>query len=106
MSQSRKWFVQLNIFFYRLTGGVLGGRLGKSTVLLLTTTGRKTGKPRTTSLRFLRHGEANVVAASNWGQEELPDWFKNLQANPAASIQEMNQHIKVRAEVAPDDLHD
>jgi deazaflavin-dependent oxidoreductase (nitroreductase family) len=106
MSQGRKRFVQLNIFFYKLTGGILGGHLGSSTVLLLTTTGRKTGQPRTTPLRFLRHGDDYMIAASNWGQEDPPAWYKNLQANAVAHIQVMNQHFTVYAEDAPADIHD
>src|SRR3954467_177560 len=98
-------FVRLNIFFYRLTGGVLGGKLGSSTVLLLTTTGRKTGQPRTTPLRYLRHGSDYMVVASNYGKEKPPAWFYNLQANPTVNIQVMGKHMTVRAEMASDDEH-
>jgi deazaflavin-dependent oxidoreductase (nitroreductase family) len=100
-----KLFVWLNIFFYRLTGGVLGGQLGTSTVLLLTTTGRKTGKSRTVPLRYLRHADAYMIAASNWGQEKPPAWFFNLQANPIVNIQVMGKRMTARAEIAPDDQH-
>ena len=98
MSQSRKRFVHFNLFLYKLTNGKLGGRLRESTVLLLTTTGRKTGQPRTTPLRYLRHENVLMVAASNWGEEEHPAWYKNLQDNPIATIQNMDQHFTVRAE--------
>ncbi|MBZ0290167.1 MAG: nitroreductase family deazaflavin-dependent oxidoreductase [Anaerolineae bacterium] len=106
MRHGQKLFVRLHLFFYKLSGGVLGGRLGTSTVLLLTTTGRKSGQPRATPLRYLRHGDDYMVAASNWGQEDPPAWYKNLQANPVAHIQVMNQHFTVYAEDAPDELHD
>jgi deazaflavin-dependent oxidoreductase (nitroreductase family) len=105
MAQGRNLFVKANLFFYKLTGGILGGHLGSSTVLLLTTTGRKSGQPRTTPLRFLRHGDDYMIAASNWGQEDPPAWYKNLQANTRATIQVMNQHFTVRAEDAPPELH-
>jgi deazaflavin-dependent oxidoreductase (nitroreductase family) len=101
MSQGQKLFVKTNLFLYKLTNGKLGGRLGTSTVLLLTTTGRKTGKERTTPLRYLKHGDAFAVAASNWGKEDHPAWYKNLQANPVAKIQDMDQHFTVRAEETP-----
>ncbi|MEO8607765.1 MAG: nitroreductase/quinone reductase family protein [Chloroflexota bacterium] len=106
MSQGRKVFVQFNLFLYKLTNGKLGGRLRESTVLLLTTTGRKTGLPRTTPLRFLRHGDDYMIAASNWGEEDLPAWYKNLQANPIATVQDMDRHFTVRAEEAPAELYD
>jgi deazaflavin-dependent oxidoreductase (nitroreductase family) len=55
--------------------------------LLLTHTGRKTGKTRTTPLLFLRDGDALIVVGSNWGQEHDPAWALNLVANPRASVQ-------------------
>ena len=96
-------FVRLNIFFYRLTGGILGGNMGGATVLLLTTTGRKTGQQRTTPLRYLRHGSDYMVVASNYGKEKPPAWFYNLQAKPTVTIQVMGKKMTARAEMASDD---
>lgn len=106
MSQLTSMFIQLNVSLYRLTNGVLGGRLGSSRVLLLTTTGRKTGKQRTVPLRYLREGEAYLIAASNWGKEQPPAWWHNLQAQPVVTIQVMNQHLTVRAETASPEQYD
>ena len=100
-----KLFIRLNIFFYRLTAGILGGHLGSATVLLLTTTGRKTGQARTVPLRYLRHADAYMIAASNWGQEKPPAWFNNLVANPTVTIQVMGKRMTARTEIAPDDQH-
>ncbi len=97
-----KIFIALNIFFYRLTGGILGGKMGSATVLLLTTTGRKTGQQRTTPLRYLRHDDGYMIVTSNWGQEKPPAWFYNLQANPTVNIQVMGKRMTARAEIAPD----
>lgn len=55
-------------------------------VLLLTTTGAKTGVQRTTPLLFLRDGDDLVVIAANWGQEHNPSWYYNLRANPKAQV--------------------
>jgi deazaflavin-dependent oxidoreductase (nitroreductase family) len=77
----------LNRFWFRLTGGRIGGRLGTMPVLLLTTTGRRSGRPRTTPLFYLEAGDSLVVVASNVGQDDDPDWWYNLQANPAATVQ-------------------
>ncbi len=106
MSTLIRLFLWLNIHLYRLTNGIIGGHLGSASVLLLTTTGRKTGKPRTTPLRYLRHDNGYMIAASNWGKEKPPAWFFNLQANPTVTFQVMGKHMTARAELASDDQHD
>ena len=72
---------------YQNTGGRLGSRMNGMPVLLLTTTGRRTGRRRTTPLQYLRDGEKYVVVASNAGEPRHPAWFFNLKADPEASIQ-------------------
>ena len=74
-------------FWYRLSGGLLGGRIGGLPVLLLTTTGRKTGRKRTMPLVYLRDGENMIVIASNGGSDQHPAWWLNLRANPKAEVQ-------------------
>jgi deazaflavin-dependent oxidoreductase (nitroreductase family) len=105
MSLLKKLFPRVHVFMYRLSNGKLGGRRKESKVLLLSTIGRKTGKERVTPLRYIKHGDDFVIAASNWGQENPPAWYFNLKANPNIQIQDMDQHIKVKAEEAGDDLH-
>src|SRR2546430_1604902 len=72
---------------YRASGGRILGTLVGMPVLLLTTTGRRTGKLRTTPLTFLRDGADLVVIASNGGADRLPDWWRNLQHNTRAVVQ-------------------
>ena len=55
--------------------------------LLLTTTGRRSGEPRTTPLLYLRDGERLVVSSENWGQPRSAGWPLNLRANPQATVQ-------------------
>ena len=55
-------------------------------VLLLTTTGAKTGAQRTQPVLYLRQGDGFVVVAVNWGQEHNPSWYCNLRANPRAKV--------------------
>ena len=55
-------------------------------VLLLTTTGRRSGKQRTTPLTFLRDGADLVLIASNGGADQPPDWWRNLEHNPHAVV--------------------
>ena len=64
--------------------------------LILTTTGRRSGEPRTTPLLFARDADAFVVIGSNWGQPGHPGWSANLLANPEASVQVGGEHIAVR----------
>jgi deazaflavin-dependent oxidoreductase (nitroreductase family) len=72
---------------YRASDGKLGKTFFGSSVLLLTTTGRKTRRPRTWPISFLREGYRFVVLAANGGQPKHPSWYLNLQANPRASVQ-------------------
>jgi deazaflavin-dependent oxidoreductase (nitroreductase family) len=72
---------------YRASGGRVAGEAGNLPVLLLTTTGRKTGKQRTTPLLFIRDGDDLVVVASNGGMDWFPGWWLNLQQRSAAVIE-------------------
>jgi deazaflavin-dependent oxidoreductase (nitroreductase family) len=85
---------------YNVSGGRIGGKIGKLPVLLLTTTGRKTGKQRTNPVAYLMDGPAYVVTASAGGADRNPGWFFNLRSNPQAAITVKDKHIKVTAEVA------
>jgi deazaflavin-dependent oxidoreductase (nitroreductase family) len=76
----------LHVGVYRLTGGKVGGKIGKARVLLLTTTGRKSGRPRTTPLLYAAAGDGYAVIASKGGAPEHPLWYLNLQANPRAEV--------------------
>ena len=69
-------------------------------VLLLTTTGRRSGKARTTPLTFFRDGSDLVVIASNGGADRPPDWSLNLQQNPRAVVQIGTDKVTVQATTA------
>ena len=77
----------IHVFFYKLSGGRIGGRMHKVPVLLLTTTGRKTGRKRTTPLLYIRDGNRLVIVASNGGRRMDPSWWLNLKRNPIAMVQ-------------------
>jgi deazaflavin-dependent oxidoreductase (nitroreductase family) len=74
-------------FWYRLTGGLIGSRIGGLPILLLTTTGRKSGRKRTMPLVYLADGDDMVVIASNGGADQHPAWWLNLRENPQAEVQ-------------------
>jgi deazaflavin-dependent oxidoreductase (nitroreductase family) len=85
---------------YRLTGGKVGGRVANMPVLLLTTTGRKSGRPRTQPLAYTRAGESYAVIASKGGAAQNPLWYLNLRANPLAEVTVGRVTQKVRAREA------
>jgi len=85
---------------YRSSGGRVGGKVWGLSILLLTTTGRKTGKARTNPLCFLPDGDALVVVASNGGMDWSPSWWLNLRAQPRATVQVGRAKRAVRAREA------
>ena len=77
----------LHRLLYRCSVGRIGGTLRGGPVLLLTTTGRKTGRQRTWPLCYLITGDDLVLVASAGGVPRHPAWYLNLRANPRVSIQ-------------------
>ena len=95
-----KLILKVMVFLYNVSGGRIGGKMGKVPVLLLTTTGRKTGKQRTLPLVYIMDGSAYVITASAGGADKHPGWFFNIRSNPQATIQVKDKHIPVTAEIA------
>jgi deazaflavin-dependent oxidoreductase (nitroreductase family) len=91
-----RWVVPLDRTLARLTGGRLVG-YGVVPALLLTATGRRSGRPRTSPLLYATDGDAYVVAGSNWGLPHHPAWALNLRANPLATAIVAGRRISVRA---------
>jgi len=87
-STAIKFWSRLNTWVYRASGGRLGGRFPSGApVLLLTTIGRKSGRPQTAPLLYLRDGDTYIVVASKGGMSHHPLWFKNLEANPHVEME-------------------
>jgi F420H(2)-dependent quinone reductase len=82
---------------YRLTGGRVGGQIGKLPVLLLTTIGRRSGRPRTQPLAYAQAGDGYAVIASKGGTPRHPLWYLNLRANPLAEVTVGRETRRVRA---------
>jgi F420H(2)-dependent quinone reductase len=91
---------KLNVPIYRATRGRLMGHVNRAPVLLLTTTGRKSGEPRTAPVLFLRDGEKLLVIGSNAGNVRAPAWALNLVAHPDARVEIRGEKRDVRARVA------
>lgn len=99
----RDWrlFGRLHTGLFKLLGGRLVDQVGLGRkVLLLTTTGRKSGLPRTAPVVYMPHGGALIVYPSNGGKESPPAWWLNLQANPSATVQIGAETHPVRAQQA------
>jgi deazaflavin-dependent oxidoreductase (nitroreductase family) len=90
----------LVIFLYRLTGGRVAGHFGKAPIMLLTTTGIRTGKQRTNPVLYVLDGDNLVTVASAGGADKNPGWFKNLMHDPEAVVQVRREKIRVRADKA------
>jgi deazaflavin-dependent oxidoreductase (nitroreductase family) len=93
-------YVKVNLAVYKATGGSVGGSHGGAPVLLLTTTGRRTGKVRTTPLLYLVDGETLVVVASYGGAPKHPAWYLNLGAKADVVVQIRRDVERRRARTA------
>lgn len=72
---------------FRANHGTVGGRFADTQIVLLTTTGAKSGQPRTVPLVTIPRGDRYLLFASNGGSPTHPDWYWNLRANPIATIE-------------------
>jgi deazaflavin-dependent oxidoreductase (nitroreductase family) len=97
-------FLAVYVFLYRLTGGKFGGKVQGLRVLLLTTTGRRTGRKRTIPLGYFEHDGGYVIIGSNAGFDTHPAWFHNLKGNPRATVEVNDRRFEASAEiVGPDE---
>ncbi|MEA2209488.1 MAG: hypothetical protein QOF54_1965 [Solirubrobacteraceae bacterium] len=94
---------KLNVPLYRISGGRVGNKIGRAPVLLLTTTGRRSGQQRTAPVLYLADGERLIVIGSNAGNVREPAWSLNMKANPDAEVEIGRVRRRVRARVAEGD---
>jgi len=85
---------------YRETEGAEGYDWQGTTILLLDTVGRKSGKSYTHPLIYRDYGDDYLIVASKGGAPEPPDWFRNLEANPEVGVQIKGETFRARARVA------
>lgn len=93
-------FWKIHPHIYRWTKGRVGGTMMGMPVLLLTTTGRRSGRSRTRALMYLPRGESYVVIASYLGEPQHPAWWLNLKTNPKAEIEVGGRRLAVVAREA------
>ncbi len=95
-----KFFIGLHVFIYRLTGGKLGGSMGKFKVLILTTKGRKSEKNLSNPVGYFERDGKYIIVASNGGADKNPSWYYNIKGNPDDVTIQINEKImKVTPEI-------
>ena len=85
---------------FRANGGKVTGQFGGAPLLLLTTTGAKSGEQRTTPLLYTKDGDRLVIIASMAGAPKHPAWYLNLVANAEATVEVGEERFRARAAVA------
>ncbi len=85
---------------FRENGGVVGGQFAGAPLILLTTTGAKSGQPRTSPLAYDTDGDRIVIFASKAGAPTNPDWYHNLVAHPEVTVERGTDKFQARASVA------
>ena len=102
MPQKVQRLSYFSVMMYHLTGerAYRGSADSPAGFLKLTTTGRKSGKQRSTHLIYIRDGSAYVVTASNGGKQRHPGWFYNARSSPQVTIQVQDTQLSAVAEVA------
>lgn len=96
-------FNQKIIEEFRTNGGKVGGYFEGGTLLLLTTTGAKSGQPRLSPLAYTTDGDRFVIIASKGGAPTNPDWYHNLLAHPVVSLEVGQEQFQARAAVVAEE---
>jgi deazaflavin-dependent oxidoreductase (nitroreductase family) len=87
---------------FRAQSGVAPDQVGDMPLLLLTTTGAKSGQPRLSPLAYIMDGNRYVVVASKGGSPTHPDWYHNIVANPDVTVEVGGETFQARAEITPE----
>jgi deazaflavin-dependent oxidoreductase (nitroreductase family) len=91
---------------FRANGGKVGGAFEGSPLLLLQTTGAKTGRTRVKPLVYRRDGDRLVVFGTKGGSPTHPEWYHNVRANPRVTVEVGSDRFEADARVAPPDERD
>lgn len=105
-AETMKAFNKRIVDEFRANGGKVGGQFAGASLLLLTTTGAKSGQPRLAPLACLTVDQKLIIIGSKAGADTNPDWVHNLRANPRAHIELGTQSYDVTARELPRDERD
>ncbi len=100
-----KWATRRQVHQYRASGGAKGNQIAGAPVFVLDVVGRRSGESRPVALMEVRDGDDLVVAGSNAGHPETPNWYRNLMAAGAAHVEVGTERWPVTARQV-DDEHD
>ena len=99
-----KWVWQrangLHVALYRMSGGKFANRIANLPILLITTFGRKSGKPYTNPLVYIKDGQDYLVSATAGGANTDPGWYRNLKTKPQAKIEVGDTTFNVQVTIA------
>ncbi|HUI88054.1 MAG TPA: nitroreductase family deazaflavin-dependent oxidoreductase [Anaerolineales bacterium] len=101
-----KWFMSINAFLLHFSRGRIGSNLGTQTILLLHTTGRKSGQERVIPIAYFDFEGKYLIVASNWGKDQNADWYLNLKKQPRAALEVKGKRIEVQSREATDEEYD
>ena len=101
-----KIMTRIHIFLYRKSRGKIWNKMIGMPVLLLTTTGRKSGQPRTTPLVFQRDDDDYLIVASKGGSDSHPAWYFNLETTPEVRVEVGGQAFAARVTITKDEERD
>ncbi len=90
-------FMMLNTFLIHVSNGKIGGQLGKQTIMIMHTVGRKTGKKYSTPIAYFKTDKGYFVIASNWGQERNASWYYSIKQQPDLTVEVNGLTIPVHA---------
>jgi deazaflavin-dependent oxidoreductase (nitroreductase family) len=99
MNDPNEWNKQI-IEEFRANDGKVGGQFANTPLLLLHTTGAKSGQPRVNPVAYVTDSKRYVVIASKGGAPTNPDWYYNIVANPEVRVEVGSEQFTARAEVA------
>jgi deazaflavin-dependent oxidoreductase (nitroreductase family) len=102
LALAMKYFARAHIWVYQHTDGRIGAKLLRFPSALVTTTGRKSGRSRTTPTLYLRDGDRVILPASFGGRDANPAWYRNLKSNPEVHVQIRGEHLDLVARDATD----
>ncbi len=101
-----KWLMSFNSFLIRISRGRIGSNLGAQTILLLHTTGRKSGQERVIPIAYFDYEGKYLIVASNWGKDKNADWYLNLKKQPYAALEVKGKRIEVQSREARGEEYD
>jgi len=101
-----KWFMAINTLLLRLSRGQVGSKLGKQTILILHTIGRKSGQDRAIPIAYFDYEGCYLIVASNWGKDRQAEWYLNLKKDPHARLEVSGKSVSVAAHEAQGEEYD